>query len=82
MLHHRGNGGQPADEEWHAFREQARKTAFSKEEFSDIDQTRFDLDTAGITGEDNPDSYDGEDVTPDVQGTPESGDGAGDRPWE
>jgi hypothetical protein len=59
MLHHRANGGRKVDSEWHEFRANARKTAFSKEEFSAIDQERHDLETAGITGEDNPESYNG-----------------------
>ena len=59
MLHSRDNSGRKVDSDWHHFREKARRTSFSKEEFSDIDQERYDLDTAGITGEDNPESYNG-----------------------
>lgn len=75
MRHHRANDGRPLDPEWHEFREQARRTAFSSEEFSDQERERFDLDddaerSAGITGEDNPDSYEGEDTrVEDIDGT-------------
>lgn len=44
-------------EEWHRKRIEARQTAFSTDEFGDIEITKFDLDTAGITGQDNPRTY-------------------------
>ena len=43
--------------DWHQFRINARRTAFSKEEFGEIEQIKYDLDTARITGKDNPRSY-------------------------
>jgi hypothetical protein len=43
--------------EWHENRAEARRNAFSINEFGPIDQTKYDLDTAGITGEDNPRTY-------------------------
>jgi hypothetical protein len=48
---------QGINSEWHKNRAEARRTAFSVEEFGDIEQTKYDLDTAGITGADNPQSY-------------------------
>lgn len=39
------------------FRANARRTAFSAEEFDPIERERYDLDTAGITGEANPSTY-------------------------
>lgn len=47
----------PINSEWHEFRARARRTAFSPEEFSEGDQIEYDLDTAGITGADNPRSF-------------------------
>jgi hypothetical protein len=38
MLHHKGNAGKPVDGEWHEFRDRARRTAFSAEEFSDVER--------------------------------------------
>lgn len=72
MLHHRGNEGKPVSGDWHEFRARARREAFSPEEFSEIERTQYDLDddderSANITGEDNPDTYRGQntDVGPD-----------------
>jgi hypothetical protein len=48
---------QGVNEEWHRKRAEARRTAFSKFEFGPIEREKYDLDTAGITGEDNPRSY-------------------------
>lgn len=72
MLHHKGNEGKPAWPRWHSFRDDARRDAFSEEEFGEIDQVTFDLEaddprSAGITGEDNPDTYTGENTTPGDQ---------------
>jgi len=53
----RGETAKPVDSRWHRARINARKTAFSVDEFSDEDVLRYDLDTAGITGEDNPRTY-------------------------
>lgn len=65
MLHHRGNEGKPARDRWHSFRARARREAFSASEFSPIERAEFDLDaddprSAGITGRDNPQTYDGD----------------------
>jgi hypothetical protein len=43
--------------EWHKKRINARRTAFSVDEFGETDIVKYDLDTAGITGEDNPRTY-------------------------
>ena len=43
--------------EWHEKREDARRNAFSVDEFGETDKVKFDLETAGITGEDNPRTY-------------------------
>lgn len=61
IFNRRDQAARPVDGEYHAVRERARKTAFSPEEFGEIDQERFDLDDAGITGEDHPDTYRGRD---------------------
>ena len=65
MIHEKSNEGKSASAEWRAFRQRARENAFSPEEFSDIERTEYNLDSddrlspAGITGQDNPASYDG-----------------------
>ena len=38
------------DKRWHEFRQRARETATSEEQFADVDRVRFDLDTARIDG--------------------------------
>lgn len=45
------------DSRWHKARIDARHEAFSVNEFSDSEIARYDLDTARITGQDNPRSY-------------------------
>ncbi|UXF50639.1 hypothetical protein 7908G4C8_33 [Haloquadratum phage sp.] len=45
------------DKEWHKFRQSAREDAFSLGAFSNNDIIRYNLNTAGITGEDNPRTY-------------------------
>lgn len=47
---------------WHRERQDARENAMSPEEFSPQERDAFDLDDAGVTGEDNPRTYSGEDV--------------------
>lgn len=69
----RDQAGRPVDGDWHAFRERARREAFSAEEFGSLDRERYDLDddaerSAGITGEDNPDTYRGEGAALDPEG--------------
>jgi len=67
MYSAKSNAAKPADASWHEFRKRARREAFSPEEFSDAERVRFNLDSddrlspAGITGEANPQSYDGSD---------------------
>jgi len=53
----RSPGLKKADSRWHNRRIQARKEAFSIDEFSQEDIVRYDLDTARITGSENPRSY-------------------------
>jgi|APHM01.1.fsa_nt_gi hypothetical protein len=53
----RSETGKKVDRRWHKARISARREAFSIEEFSDEEIIRFDLDTAGITGKDNPRTY-------------------------
>lgn len=45
------------DKEWHKFRQSSREDAFSLGAFSENDIIRYNLDTAGITGEDNPRTF-------------------------
>jgi hypothetical protein len=59
--------------EWHLFRINARRTAFSKEEFSESEQVEYDLDTADITGKDNPRSYTYDRPLNEPDGTPNNG---------
>lgn len=49
--------GQWVNGEFLRFRAVARRTAMSAEEFGPIERERYDLDTAGITGEANPEVY-------------------------
>lgn len=68
MIHEKANDGKVISSDWHRFRAEARRTAFSPEEFSQIERTEYNLDSddrlspAGVTGQDNPDSYDGSDA--------------------
>lgn len=58
MVSFRQSNGQKAiDPEWHEFRVEARETAFSLAEFSPQEITRYDLDTARITGRENSRTY-------------------------
>jgi len=65
MHHKKANDGKVISGDWHATRQRARENAFSPEEFSEIERTEYNLDSddrlspAGITGQDNPASYDG-----------------------
>jgi len=47
----------PLDSEWHKFRQEARESAFSINEFSDEEINRYNLETARITGKENPRTY-------------------------
>jgi hypothetical protein len=53
----RDNSQKAVDSEWHEFRHEARTTAFDIQEFGDIDIEKYDLETARITGQENPDTY-------------------------
>jgi len=53
----RSNDAKKIRTDWHEFRANARRTAFSEDEFAPGARTEYDLDTAQITGEDNPRSY-------------------------
>jgi len=53
----RGNSQKAVDSEWHEFRHEARKNAFDIQEFGPIDIEKYDLETARITGRENPETY-------------------------
>ena len=57
VMFRRSKSARPVDGEWHQRREEARRTAFSVNEFGPAEISKFNLDTARITGEDNPLSY-------------------------
>lgn len=57
MMFRQSKGAKAVDREWHARRREARATAFSLAEFSDQEITRWDLDTARITGRENRKTY-------------------------
>jgi len=59
-------------EDWHKFRIEARRNAFNVDEFGETEKIEYDLDTAGITRQDNPDSYDFNRAL-DMEGTPRNG---------
>jgi hypothetical protein len=58
---------------WHEKRAEARRTAFNPNEFGDIEQTKFDLDTARITGAENPRSYQVDRPLNEVEGQQNNG---------
>lgn len=64
----RSEGLKPIWSEWHEQRQEARETAFSLDEFGETEITKFDLDTAGITGQDNDRTYEWDPVI-DLLGT-------------
>jgi len=57
VLFTRSESGKHVSEEWHQQRQRAREIGFSLDEFSDEEITKYDLDTADITGKDNPRTY-------------------------
>ena len=59
------NTGRYVNADWHQFRAEARRTAMSEAEFDPIERERYDLDTAGINGEENPEVYITEPFGPD-----------------
>jgi len=66
----KNNPGKVTWDKWSRFRQEARRTAHSPEEFSDPDRTWFNLDSdddispAGITGQYHEDYDDGDSVGP------------------
>lgn len=57
MPFHRSPGLKKIDSRWHKNRIRARHTGFNLTDFSDEEITKYDLDTARITGSDNPRSF-------------------------
>jgi len=57
VMFERSRGSRAVSTDWHEFRLNARRNAYSKEEFSDEENIRYNLDTARITGRENPDTY-------------------------
>lgn len=49
--------GQWVSAEFLRFRAEARRTAMSEAEFDPVQREQYDLDTAGINGEENPSTY-------------------------
>lgn len=66
----KNNSGKVTDGEWHRFRATARRTAWSPEEFSGPERTRYNLDAddalspAGVTGRWHEALGEGEDIGP------------------
>jgi len=52
-----GNSGRYANEEWHDTREEAATETFSIEEWSDIEQTQYDLEEVDFDRKKKPSSY-------------------------
>lgn len=53
----RSPGARPIDSDWHRSRQEARETAYNgnlDQFFSEAEQVKYNLDTAQITGADNP----------------------------
>ena len=57
MPFERSPGLKKASERWHKNRIRARRTGFNLNDFSDEEIVKYDLDTARITGSDNPRSF-------------------------
>jgi hypothetical protein len=53
----RSEGAKPVDREFHEFRQRARKTGFSVSQFGDSEIAAYNLETARITGADNPQTF-------------------------
>ena len=53
----RSAGMKAVNGEWHRFRQEARQNAYSIEEFGPDERVKYNLDTARITGRENPDTY-------------------------
>jgi hypothetical protein len=63
----------PIWEDWHETRHVARTSTFNLDQWSDIDQTKYDLDTADITGEDNSRTYEVDRHSAEIDGTQNNG---------
>jgi len=57
MMFREAESAKPIDAEVKEFRHRARTTSFNLDDFSEEEQVRYDLDTAGITGRDVPRNY-------------------------
>ena len=57
VQHAFGNDGKLLNADYHEFRQKARETAFSIEEFGEIEIEKYDLDNIEFSGKDNPESY-------------------------
>jgi hypothetical protein len=57
MMFKRDDSGSKISAEWHRQRQLARETAFSIDSFGAIEIEKYDLDTARITGDENPKTY-------------------------
>jgi GH25 family lysozyme M1 (1,4-beta-N-acetylmuramidase) len=53
----RSEGAKAVDREFHEFRQRARQTGFNVDQFGDSEIAAYNLETARITGSDNPHSY-------------------------
>ncbi len=57
VMFRRSESGKRVDADYHQFRQEARESAFSINEFSDEEINRYNLETARITGRENPRTY-------------------------
>jgi len=57
MKFRRSPGARAVDSEWHLQRQRARRDYFSVEQASATERVKYNLDTAQITGEENPRTY-------------------------
>jgi GH25 family lysozyme M1 (1,4-beta-N-acetylmuramidase) len=57
MMFPESASAKPVDKRFHRFRQDARTSSFSIGAYSDNDIERYNLETAQITGEDNPRTY-------------------------
>lgn len=47
-----GDSGRFVNSKWHLFREKARTSTYSLQEWGDIETTKYDLDTVDFSGKD------------------------------
>ena len=57
VMFRRSQSGKHVDARWHEVRQQARTNTLSLDEWGEQEISRFDLDTAQITGEDTTRTY-------------------------